>query len=87
VTVGDEPPAELVDTSPDNAHLKRIADATGGAVLPIEELGRLPDLLALRRDREPRVGTYALWASPWWFMTIVGCLGLEWAVRPRAGLA
>ena len=87
VTTGEDEPAEMLDTSADLAQLKRIADATGGAMLMLEELDQLPDVLALRREREPRIGTYALWASPWWFLTVVACLGLEWALRPRAGLA
>jgi hypothetical protein len=87
LTVLADAQAELADSSPDPWQLRRIADATGGAAVGLDQIDRLPDLLARRRERDERVGTYELWCSPYWFAAIAACLGLEWAWRPRAGLA
>lgn len=87
LTVQADARVELSDTSADAGFMKRAADATGGRVLALEQIDRLPDLLTRRREREERVGTYALWSSPYGFAAIVACLGMEWSRRPRAGLA
>jgi hypothetical protein len=85
--VSDDVQQELTDTTPDNGLLRRIADATGGSALTLDQIGQLPDLLLRRREREERVETYALWSSAYGFVAVVACLGLEWAWRPRARLA
>ncbi|MGC4031679.1 MAG: hypothetical protein QM754_08095 [Tepidisphaeraceae bacterium] len=77
---------ELADTTPDAGMLQRIADATGGSALSVDELDRLPTLLERRRQRAVRMGAYEIWSSPYWFALIVSCFGLEWALRPKAGL-
>ena len=66
--------------------LQRVAYASGGRVVGLEEIGTLPEvlragvpaaMLAVRRD---------LWHNAWSFAAIVALLAAEWALRRRWGL-
>jgi hypothetical protein len=78
---------ELLDTSANPRTLQAMAEATGGAVVPVDQPGRLLEMLrTLRRSAEPDRALEYAFDRPWIFaLTILG-LGLEWGLRRRWGL-
>jgi hypothetical protein len=88
MSIGVEPndEQEISDLSPDDQNLRRIATASGGEFLMVDELRSLPQhLAAVHTTTRPL--EYRLWDSPYLFLLVLGCLGVEWAVRKRVGLA
>jgi hypothetical protein len=85
--IADSDEAELRDVSGDRDHLARIARASGGQFLPIEQVDRLPERLKALHDAEAQFVRYPLWNSPLFFGFILACLAGEWALRKRFGLA
>ena len=83
-----EPPATLesAETAANPALLAAMAEASGGALLREEEIGRLPDLLAPLSDGRVLETETPLWQSWWWFGAALIPLTLEWLLRKRAGL-
>ncbi len=79
--------AELLDLSPDEPLMRRLADASGGQLLALESVRELPSMLAELAERRPKTIQWSLWDSPYLFALVLSCLGLEWALRKRAGLA
>ena len=77
---------EMEDPSGDRAALERIAKASGGKVLTMEQLRELPPLLAAV-ESEPHPVTLRLWDSAYLFGFVVACFAAEWALRKRMGLA
>ena len=78
--------AEMSDLLPDDDNLRRIASASGGEFLRLDELRSLPKRVAAVQ-RTTRPIEYRLWDSPYLYFLVLGCLGVEWAMRKRAGLA
>jgi hypothetical protein len=79
---------ELRDVSPDYNRLHHLADVTGGQTLRIDQVGQIPErLAAAAADNRPAVNELPLWDSPWLFLFVVACLGVEWGLRKRFGLA
>lgn len=78
---------EMKNLTGDPDRLRRMAESTGGRLLKLDQLAAVPGLLAAAADQRPRVVEWSLWDSPWLFVFVVGCLGAEWALRKRAGLA
>jgi hypothetical protein len=79
---------ELQDVSPDYDRLRHLADATGGQTLRIDQVGQIPERLAgAAADNRPVVSELPLWDSPYLFLFVLGCLGVEWGLRKRFGLA
>lgn len=76
---------EMRDISGDETELQRIAGAQG-EVIPLDQVQTLPQLVARVRDTSPRFVERRMWDSPQLFLFVLGCLGLEWALRKRAGL-
>src|SRR5207248_2200292 len=87
VTIRENFAQELANISPDEARLKRIAGASGGEMLGLDEINQLPSKLRQSRERQTQFVEYRLWDSPYLFALIAGCLGCEWALRKRLGLA
>lgn len=85
VAASDE--AELANLAGDERMLRKIADAANGQYLTLEQINTLPERLAGSMDTHPRVAEVALWDSPYLFFLVLGCLGTEWALRKRVGLA
>jgi hypothetical protein len=88
--------AEMRDVSGDEQALAQLigprsgagtSAGGGGAVIGIANVQSLPQRLAMERDGEPKFSEFRLWDSPYLFLFVVGCLGVEWAVRKRVGLA
>jgi hypothetical protein len=78
--------AEMADVSGDDANLRRLAEASGGAFLRLDQIGSLPDKLSAARENRPQTTEYPLWDSPYLFLFVLGCLGGEWAMRKQFGL-
>jgi hypothetical protein len=87
ITVAPRYDAELADVSGDERLLARIATASGGQLLTLEQLGTLPARLDAIRQRQGRLAEYRLWDSPYLFVFVLACLSTEWALRKRFGLA
>jgi hypothetical protein len=79
--------AELADLSGDRALLRKLAEASGGEFLTLDQVDRLPERLAAAGDARSRFAEMPLWDSPYLFGLVLGCFGLEWAMRKRLGLA
>jgi hypothetical protein len=70
----------------DPALLQRIAQISDGQFLTLEQAPRLSAQLDRERAERHERTSHALWQSPLLFLFVLGCLGLEWALRKRAGL-
>ena len=79
--------SELADLAGDPGMLRKLADATGGEFFTLEQVNRLPERLAAAGKAQEQVAEVRLWDSPYLFALIVGCLGVEWALRKHMGLA
>jgi len=79
--------AEMADLSGDRDNLARIAEASGGKCLRLEQVRELPRLLMENLRRHPRVVEMPLWDSAYLMVFVVGCLTVEWTLRKRLGLA
>jgi len=78
---------EVADLSAEPSVLEKLSSSSGGATLPLEQVGRIPDKLAEARERQPRMTEQPLWDSPYLFVFVLACLGLEWGLRKGFGLA
>jgi hypothetical protein len=78
--------AEMADVSGDDANLRRLAEASGGEFLRLDQIRTLPDKLSAARERRPQTIEYPLWDSPYLYLFVLGCLGGEWAMRKQFGL-
>src|SRR5206468_2384402 len=78
--------AELANVAGEESRLRRIASATGGDLLPLEDVASLPDKIRQAGEKLPGIFEYPIWDSGYLFVLVIGCLGLEWALRKRAGL-
>ncbi|HEX8916825.1 MAG TPA: hypothetical protein VF796_31030, partial [Humisphaera sp.] len=79
--------AEVRNLAGDPDRLRQMAETTGGRLLRPDQFAAVQGLLATAADDRPRVAEWSLWDSPWLFAFVVACLGAEWAMRKRAGLA
>jgi hypothetical protein len=87
ITVAPRLEAEMSDLSGDDRILRRIADASGGQFLTLDQFNALPARLAENRQKQSRLVEYALWDSPYLFGFVLACLSAEWALRKKFGLA
>jgi uncharacterized membrane protein len=84
--VHDPIPEVTADLLPSTDWMRRLAELTGGEMLKLDELGRLPELLKglnvplMERRIEP------LWHGAPVFLLLLGLLVAEWVLRRRAGL-
>jgi hypothetical protein len=87
IHVGVTSEAELADLSGDPRMLRKLAEASGGEFLTLDQVDRLPARLAASGDAHSQFAEMSLWDSPYLFALVVGCFGAEWALRKRVGLA
>jgi hypothetical protein len=87
LAVSDESSAEMRILSGDDVRLASLVAGTGGDVIRLEDAGQLPQRLRDVREKNARPIEYSLWDSPYLFCFVLGCLGTEWALRKRFGLA
>jgi hypothetical protein len=78
---------EMLDVSADPGFMKQMAEATGGTYTTLESLQELPQRLLAAGDARYGVARRSLWDSPQLFLFVLACLGTEWALRKRFGLA
>lgn len=86
IQVTQEALAELANLSGDENRLRRIAGATGGEMLRIEDVAELPDKIRAAGEKLPGFFEYPIWDSGYLLAFVVGCFGVEWALRKRLGL-
>jgi len=81
------PAAEEFETlGPRREILDRIAEATGGEVLTLDEVGRLPGLLADLDAPVLETRQRPLWHAPWFFALALACFLGEWGLRRWKGV-
>lgn len=85
--VHDPAKDEFANLAPGRAWMERIAQETGGQLLKLEDLDRLPALLKDIRTPIEETVTKPLWHTPWVFLLILGLLLGEWWLRRKGGLA
>ncbi|MFW6335614.1 MAG: hypothetical protein ACOC3G_00595, partial [Phycisphaeraceae bacterium] len=73
--------AEARNPETDHAKLASLAEATGGAVVSPDELGRLAELIPSRPRRTPFEIRESLWDSWLALIMVLSLLTLEWAGR------
>jgi hypothetical protein len=78
---------EMADLSGDERMLRKIANATGGEFFGLEKINALPERVMAADTNRSRFAELPLWDSPYLFCFVLGCLGTEWALRKRVGLA
>jgi hypothetical protein len=78
---------EMADLTGDRDFLQRLAEASGGACINLDQIDTLPHLISEARLRQPRTAEIDLWDSAYLFLFVVSCLTAEWALRKRLGLA
>jgi len=79
-------PGELVDLRLDEQRLSSIAATSGGTYHREEDAGTLDTLLASLSDGRVEETRTVLWQTWWWFIPISILLGIEWALRRKAGI-
>ncbi|MCC7337820.1 MAG: hypothetical protein IT422_22255 [Pirellulaceae bacterium] len=79
--------AEFARVEPDTALLERLAQASGGEVVELNNLDSFVTSLPTRRVPQTEVRIEPLWHQPWLIALAIGCLCLEWGLRRWKGLA
>ena len=86
IVVSRQLSAEMNDTRSNPALLARIAELTGGQVIPPTAVGEVPQLAALSPNIVETASHQPLW-NQWWCLAVIsGCLIAEWIVRKRMSL-
>jgi hypothetical protein len=87
VIVEPEDVLELRNTQCNLSLLSRIADLTGGAMIPPTGLGAAMSAIDLSPKISKTVETQPLWDRWIYLWIILTCLTIEWILRKRTGLA
>lgn len=78
---------EFARLEPNRDLMKRLAADTGGEMLALADIGKLPELLKnIRVPVEVTLST-PLWHTPWIFIAILLLLLAEWMLRRKGGMA
>lgn len=85
--VHDPVPGITADLRPATDWMERLAEGTGGKVLELAEMARLPELLGKLNVPVMDKRVEPLWHGGWVFLLVLGLLVGEWALRRKAGLA
>ena len=67
--------------------LEAWANSRGGLLVPLQQLGELPDRIASVLETPSRRESWHPMRSAWWIIPFVMLLGAEWWLRRRRGLA
>jgi hypothetical protein len=76
-----EPRFEFGETAMNEPLLKDLAARTGGQYFREEDLRQLPDAIRSRTERVQSPLEVELWASPLYFLLILGVVTTEWILR------
>lgn len=79
--------AEFARLKPGLEWAENLAGRTGGRVLKLQDLPRLPEILKNIRAPVEQTLSTPLWHTPWFFGLILALLGTEWALRRRGGFS
>jgi len=63
----------MADLSGDETLLRRLAEASGGDVVPLAQLRDLPEKLGKIQDNRTRVSEQPLWDSYYLFLFVLAC--------------
>jgi len=66
--------------------LQRIAEETGGELVPVDRLGQFVSDLPRRKTVITDPWVYPLWHQPLVFLLVIACLAAEWGLRRLKGL-
>jgi cytochrome c556 len=87
VQVASSDEQEMRDVSADPSSLRRLLGQRA-EVLALSDIAALPQRLQVARQAEQRrYDELSLWDSPYLFLFVLGCLGAEWSIRRKVGLA
>jgi len=77
---------EFRSLTPNLALLEKLAQATGGEVVPIDQLDDLIGRLPQKAAPVMEAWTRPAWQTPWLFALALGCLLGEWGLRRWKGM-
>jgi len=77
---------EMADPRQNTEVLRRLAEASGGALVAPDEAGDIASRLAARLADERPPATHDLWHTPWAFLLVVILVGTEWGLRRQWGM-
>ena len=77
--------AEVFGLRRNDELLQQVAQSTGGAVVDLESIESLPDLINSNANLLVRHSQLPLWNMPFFFLIILLCKLIEWGLRWRAG--
>lgn len=81
-----EPKFEFGETAMNEALLKELAGTTGGQFFREENLYKLPETIAAKTERVQSPMEVELWASPLYFLLLLGVVTAEWVLRKLSHL-
>ena len=81
-----EPKFELGETAMNETLLRDLASTTGGAFFREEDLHKLPDTISAKTERVRSPLEVELWASPFYFLLLLGVVAAEWILRKMSHL-
>lgn len=85
--VHDPTAAEFASLKPGHEWAERVAKESGGRVLSLEDLPKLPEILKDIRVPVEETITTPFWHAPWVFAVVLALLGTEWFLRRKGGMA
>lgn len=77
---------ELGETALNEPLLRELATATGGTFFREEDLSKLPETISRKTERVRSPLEVELWASPFYFLLLLGVVTAEWVLRKRSYL-
>jgi hypothetical protein len=81
-----EPRFEFGETAMNEPLLKDLAANTGGQYFREEDLHKLPDTISAKTERVQSPMEVELWASPLYFLLMLGVVTVEWVLRKLSHL-
>jgi hypothetical protein len=81
-----EPKFEFGETAMNEPLLKDLASSTGGQYFREEDLHKLPDTISAKTERVQSPMEVELWASPLYFLLMLGVVTAEWVLRKMSHL-
>jgi hypothetical protein len=81
-----EPKFEFGETAMNEPLLKDLASSTGGQYFREEDLHKLPDTISAKTERVQSPLEVELWASPLYFLLMLGVVTAEWVLRKLSHL-
>lgn len=77
---------EMDELAPNRVFMERLANDSGGQILPLKEVAKLAAILPTLELPQMERKSQPLWHSPWWMLAVLGLLVGEWAMRRSAGI-